>query len=184
MNKHVHTGSQSRAFFSVSSLMHVSQRVDFYWAKDQIQIKKGMNAKMLLTVENVILWLWIKLILNPIICLFHSLCNHPVREQNAIGIVRGGTVLPGLLLCTHFKSEVMGHFRRLLLHTPNCQYTVITKGPLSSEISIATCTALKSTRLHWGCIDGKTLVETTLWFHVFWHLRFCFRQGEGVILPC
>lgn len=66
-----------------------------------------------------------------------SLCSPPVREQNAIGIVRGGTVLPGLLLFTHFKSEVMGHFGRLLLHTPNCQYTVITKGPFSLEISTA-----------------------------------------------
>lgn len=45
-----------------------------------------------------------------------SPCSPRVHEQNTIGIIRGGTVLLGLLLSTHFKSEVMGHFRRLLLH--------------------------------------------------------------------
>ena len=119
--------------------MHISKHIDLHWAKDQTQRgrKKRMTDKILLMVENLILCLWISLIFFPIICLFLSLCSPPVREQNAADIVRGGTVLPGLLLFTHFKSEVMGHFRRLLLHTPNCQYTVITKGPFSSEISTA-----------------------------------------------
>lgn len=117
--------------------MHVSRHEDHYWAEDQMHGKKKTNAKMLWMVENLIPCMWIRLIIFLITRLFLSLCSPPVREQDAVGIVRGGTVLPGLLFFAHFKSEVMGHFRRLLLHTPNCQYAVITKGPFPLEISIA-----------------------------------------------
>lgn len=138
MNKHARSWKQRAFRCTVSSPMHVSEHANLYWAEGQMQGgKKSLNNRMWLIEENLIPCRWKGLIFFPIICLSLSLCSPPVREQNAVGSVTGGTVLPGLLRFTHFKSEVMGHFRRLLLHTPNCQYTVITKGPFSLEISIA-----------------------------------------------
>lgn len=134
---------------------------------------------MLLMLQNLIVCLWIRPIFSLIICLFLALppCSPSVHEQNATGIIRGGTVLLGLFLCTHFKSEVMGHFRRLLLHTHNCQYTVITKGPFSSEISIAYVHCTQKAAL--GDFIDDNLVNKTLWFNVFWHQCLSYRQAAG-----
>lgn len=158
--------------------MHVSRNIYFYKAKPypHIEIKKKDECWNIINVRksdsvplNKINFLCFNL---PLL----RLCSLPVREQNATGIVRGGTVLPALLLCTHLKLEVMEHFRRLLLHTPNCQYTVITKGPPLLKEALLMCAALW---VHWGFIDDN-LTNTTMWFNVLWHL--CFSQTRAADL--
>lgn len=114
----------------------------FHWAADKMQAEEK-NAKTLLMVETLIL------LVNKSHFRLHklppSLFASLLSAESCRNYLKEDWIRLCLSLHTHFKSEVMGHFRGLLSRPPNCQYTValITDWPFSSEISSGCSTALK-----------------------------------------
>lgn len=129
MNKYVY--SQSRKRVIVSSLIKVPNMEIFIDPRNKCRMSdEWWNVLM---VEYWILCLWIRLIF---LLKFLSFFLPPSWPDDTNSIRAEDCIARPLIFYT-LKSEVMVHFRVLLLHTPSCQYTVITNGPFSSEIKIA-----------------------------------------------